>query len=636
MSSHLQNKLSLAGIILVGASLNAAAQTPPEPACKAVPQGRVCLTPSLFTDRAELNRDYMLNLKSKNLLQNFYFEAGMHGLILDSNGTHDGERIHMGWEAPTCQLRGHFLGHWLSAAAHLVASTGDPEIKVKADSIVAELGRCQERNGGEWAGSIPEKYLTLIANGDRIWAPHYTLHKTLMGLVDMYVYAGNAQALEIAKKFAHWFYTWTREIPRDKMDDILDYETSGMLEVWADLYGITGEKMYLELLDKYYRGRLFDRLLAGEDPLTNRHANTTIPEALGAARAYEVTGEIRWRKIVEAYWKKAVTDRGFFCTGGQTQGEVWTPPFKFAARLSDNCQEHCTVYNMMRLADFLFRWTGDAAYADYIERNLYNGILAQQNQITGMVAYYLPLEAGAKKYWGTPTADFWCCHGTLVQAQTLHNRYVYYESADGIIVAQYIPSVLTARIGETGVTLQQSFDPQACNAQAAHKGDDVWDRPSQWVINMQVDCDAPAEFSLSVRLPWWLAGPARIEIDGAAIPLTAKQPGFQTVRRVWNHDTVRITLPEKLTVSPVPDLTGTVAFLDGPVVLAGICGEERALVGDPRDPKTILTPDHERQWSEWIFSRYRTVNQDRGIRFIPLYEVTDEAYAVYFPVRKSR
>ena len=109
------------------------------------------------------------------------------------------------------------------------------------------------------------------------------------------------------------------------------------------------------------------------------HANTTIPEILGAARAWEVTGDDRWRAIVDAYWRAAVTERGYFATGGQTCGEIWTPPHEQAARLGDKNQEHCTVYNMMLLADRLLRWTGDPAYADYWERNLYNGILAQQH-----------------------------------------------------------------------------------------------------------------------------------------------------------------------------------------------------------------------------------------------------------------
>ena len=106
-------------------------------------------------------------------------------------------------------------------------------------------------------------------------------------------------------------------------------------------------------------------------------------------------------------------------------------PGELSARLSDNNQEHCTVYNMNRLASYLLRWTGDPEYADYRERNLYNGILAQQHPATGMVTYYLPLHAGGRKTWSTPTESFWCCVATLVQAHAGHADDVYYTDDDG-------------------------------------------------------------------------------------------------------------------------------------------------------------------------------------------------------------
>ena len=123
----------------------------------------------------------------------------------------------------------------------LAANTGDQEIKGKADFIISELARCQQENGGEWAGSIPEKYLDWVARGKRVWAPHYTLHKTLMGLWDMYAVGGNAQALDILVKWARWFYRWSGQFTQEQMDNILDVETGGMLEVWANLYGLTGD-----------------------------------------------------------------------------------------------------------------------------------------------------------------------------------------------------------------------------------------------------------------------------------------------------------------------------------------------------------------------------------------------------------
>lgn len=289
-------------------------------------------------------------------------------------------------------------------------------------------------NGGKWVASIPEKYLDWALAGRTGTAapgvPHYVIHKTLRGLWDMFQYTGSGEAFDILLHASDWFSHWTRSISQEAMDRLLDYETGGMLEIWANLYGVTGRPEHLELMRRYERRTLFERLLAGEDALSNMHANTTVPEALGAARAYEVTGDVRWRNIVEAYWRCAVTGRPHFCTGGADSGEIWCPSGRQAARLGEKTHEHCVTYNMVRLAECLFRWTGEAAYADYIERSIINGLLAQQNPITGMPAYHLPLEPGAQKIWGTPTETFWCCHGSVVQAQTMYESLVYHaESA---------------------------------------------------------------------------------------------------------------------------------------------------------------------------------------------------------------
>jgi DUF1680 family protein len=277
----------------------------------------VAVEDGLLEEKRRANRRYLMSLDSGALLFNYRTEAA-----LDDPFGRETLKLHGGWEAPSCQLRGHFLGHWLSAAAMHYANTGDQELKAKADSIVAELTRCQKANGGEWAASIPEKYLDRIAQGQHIWAPHYTVHKTLMGLLDMYRFAANPQALEIARTWSRWFLRWTARFSREEMDNILDFETGGMLEIWALLYGISGEDDYRVLMDRYCRRRLFDPLLGGEDILTNMHANTTIPEVLGAAAAYEATGEERWLRIAEAYWKSAVVLRGRYATGGQTLGEA--------------------------------------------------------------------------------------------------------------------------------------------------------------------------------------------------------------------------------------------------------------------------------------------------------------------------
>jgi hypothetical protein len=583
----------------------------------------------LFQERYDLNRKYVMSLKNENLLQNHYIEARIWQSPF--RNTHNGETSwgedrHWGWEAPTCQVRGQFLGHWLSAAARIAETGDDREARAKLERVIAELARCQEANGGEWAASIPESYLHWTAKGRPTWAPQYVVHKTLMGLFDTFATMGNEQALEILIKFAHWFERWTLGFDRTQMDAILDTETGGMLEVWANLYAVTGKQEHLDLVYKYDRPRLFDRLLAGEDALTNQHANTTIPEAHGAARAWEVTGDSRWRQIVEAYWRCAVTDRGYYCTGGQTCGEIWTPPFAFSARLGGRNQEHCTVYNMMRLADYLFRWTGEAGYLDYMERNLYNGILAQQNSSTGMISYFLPLEAGGQKLWGSPTNDFWCCHGSLVQAHTLHNAYGFYQSTDGIVVANYIPSEVTWQRGDgTTIRVCQTFDTQTSAVKL----------PRQWVVELAISCSLPSEFNLRCRVPWWVNGEAEIWLNGTRQDLNATPSSFVDLCRSWRKDTVRLVFPEAISAVPLPDMPDTLAFMDGPAVLAGLCEEERQLSGDPDSPEDMLTPDNEREWSHWRHA-YRAIGQQRGLRFVPLYMVDGQRYAVYFPVAKSR
>ncbi len=590
---------------------------------------RVTLLPGLFKKRFEVNRRYVLSLQSRNLLQNHYLEAGLWAPMGKP------EDAHWGWESPTCQIRGEFLGHWLSAAAHIVASTDDAELKGKADTIVSEVRRCQQENGGEWAAPIPEKYMDWLARGKTVHAPHCTVHRNMMGLYDMYALAGNQQALEILVRWARWFSRWASQFTDDQFDNILDVETGGMLEAWADLYGVTGEKEHYELVKRYYRRRLFDPLLAGKDVLTNMHANTTIPEIHGAARAWEVTGEDRWRDVAEAYWRCAVVDRGYFCTGGQTNGEFWTPPHQLSTRLGDKNQEHCTVYHMMRLADYLMRWTGEASYDDYWERNLYNGSLAQQHPETGMVTYFLPMRSGSRKKWGSPTDDFWCCHGTIIQAHSVYPNHIFFEAGEDLVLSQYIPCQLEGVKNGTSISLTLSEDSHP----------EAYRRPGCRSYALKIVCSQPQEFALKFRLPEWMSASPEVAVNGEKQKVVGNPSSYARVKQVWQNDTVRITLPYSLTTSPLPDLPDTVAFMEGPVVLAAVLGDgpgqpsgetlhEKTLYARVGDPTSALIPDNDREFTRWLIG-YRTRDQAENLRFIPLYEIRDESYAVYFPIREK-
>ena len=598
--------------------------------------------------REGANRDYLMRLSSDNLLLNYRLEAGRP---TENYGALP-QNIHGGWEFPTCQLRGHFLGHWLSAAAVHCHETGDIELKAKADAIVAELAKCQADNGGEWAASIPEKYFDWIGRGKNVWAPHYTVHKTFAGLIDMYRYAGNGQALEIADRFADWFVRYSGKFSREEFDNVLDFETGGMLEVWATLLELTSKEKYRVLLDRYYRGRLFDRLLSGEDPLTNMHANTTIPEAIGCAKAYEVTGEEKWRRIAEAYWKCAVEDRGSFVTGGQTLGEVWTPKMNLSARLGDRNQEHCTVYNMIRLASFLFSWTGEAAYADYIEKNLYNGIMAQAywagglshglddgHPHSGLVTYFLPMRAGGRKGWASETEDFFCCHGTMIQANSALNRGIYYRDGGALYVCQYFDSAAEFALSGQKVRVEQKEDRLTGSFHLSSTSperqsissitSEVSGHPDRKEVYFRVNTEQPVKMKIALRIPSWAAGEPVITVNGAPAG-AAGEGGFAVLDREWaDGDTVMISLGKEVRMERLPGDSELAAFTYGPEALAALSEETPVIHVDPENPGGVLVHDTEREWGAW-HERFRTKGQERTVRFVPVREIGYEPYSMYF------
>lgn len=596
----------------------------------------VKLLPSIFKERYDLNRNYLMSLKNQGLLQNFYLEAGiiLPGLqVLHNPDTDD---IHWGWDAPMCQLRGHFLGHWLSASASIFLSEDDNELKAKLDTIIDELYHCQELNGGEWIGSIPEKYFDKLEKSQYVWSPQYVMHKTLMGLMNCYINAGSKKALEIFDKLSDWYIRWTNDMIKKNPRAIYKGEESGMLEVWITMYEHTHKQKYLELAEKYSDPRIFNDLKAGKDALTNCHANASIPWSHGAAKLYEVTGDETWRRITEAFWKCAVADRGYYCTGGQGAGEFWTPPFKMGHFLSESNQEFCTVYNMVRTALYLYKWTGDTTYADYIELNLYNGFLAQQNKDTGMPTYFLPLKSGSNKKWGSTTRDFWCCHGTMVQAQALYNSLIYFEGDNRLIVSQYIPSQLKWESNNTSICIKQTINMKQYNDLAFFDERDE-SQMSRWSLKFEVIAEKSEMFTLSLRVPKWVKDKPILSINNENVDEVKIEDGYINITKEWTKDEILVFFPSQVETCQLPDMHNMYALMDGPIVLAGICDDDRKLYGDANKPYEYIVPQYEHTYKifPWKQGTYKTQNQTQNIEFMPLYEVTDEKYTVYFNIAKK-
>ena len=153
------------------------------------PMQNVRLGPGAFSAAAEANRRYLKTLPPDRLLHTFRLTAG-----LPTSAEPLGD-----WEKPDCELRGHFAGgHYLSACALAYASSGDEELKRNGDVMIAELAKCQAQFKNGYLSAFPPELFDRLRDGVNVWAPFYTIHKIMAGHLDMYLLAGNEQALDNA------------------------------------------------------------------------------------------------------------------------------------------------------------------------------------------------------------------------------------------------------------------------------------------------------------------------------------------------------------------------------------------------------------------------------------------------------
>ncbi|MBN1441576.1 MAG: glycoside hydrolase family 127 protein, partial [Planctomycetes bacterium] len=236
---------------------------------------RVRLLEGPFRDNQERCRRYLHDLDSDRLLHMFRVSAGLPSAAEPLGG----------WERPDCEVRGHTMGHYLSACALMFASTGDAALKAKAGGIVAELARCQKAlDRGGYLSAFPETWFDRVEACQPVWAPYYTLHKIYAGLIDMYVRCGNRQALEIAEGMAAWNKKRLDRLDEAAMQRMLDHtEQGGMNEALANLYAVTGKREYLEMARRFDQKRYVEPLARGEDRLKGEHVNSFIPNIIGTA-----------------------------------------------------------------------------------------------------------------------------------------------------------------------------------------------------------------------------------------------------------------------------------------------------------------------------------------------------------------
>jgi hypothetical protein len=583
---------------------------------------RVRLLPGPFLDALEVNRRFLLAQDENRLLHTFRLTAG-----LPSSAEPLG-----GWEAPVNELRGHYLGHYLSALAKMSQSLGNPDLKARGDRIVAELAACQQKIGNGYLSAFPEEFFDRLRDGKPVWAPFYTLHKIMAGLLDMHTLTGSAQALDVLHGMARWTGRWAQPLGDEHMARVLEREYGGMNEMLYNLAAVSGRENYRELAHRFDHERFFAPLAQGRDELKGLHANTNIPKVIGAARRYELTGEQRYRRIAEYFWRQVTTQRAY-CTGGTSNGEGWeAEPGVLSTELSGYTQEDCTTYNMLKLTRHIFGWTADPACADYYERALLNGILGSQHPRDGEKLYYVSLATGLWKLFGTPTEDYWCCTGTMSESFSGFGDSIYFQDDAGVYVNLFIASELNW--SERGVHIVQETR-----------------FPDEAGTTLRIGTARPVRFALRVRVPYWAQG-GSATLNGRALDGFAAPGGYFVLDRTWKSgDSLAIKLPMSLHLHPMPDDPTLAAVMYGPMVLAGRLGTDglapEVLRAEPTKPRTVpeykdkprsaielrtqgSPPDAWIQRTSDRTLQFRTSGQAQDVTLVPFHTIFDERYAVYW------
>ncbi len=517
--------------------------------------GDVRLLDGPFKAASERNAQYLLRLEPDRLLHNTLKYAGLEP---------KGER-YGGWEARG--IAGHTLGHYLTALAQQFAASGDARFRERLDYVVAEMARAQEAYGDGYVGALPPLELATLRGlregrvepenpfvfAGGAWVPWYTQHKVLAGLRDAWVIAGSAQAGEVALALADWVVAVTSPLSEADMQKMLSVEHGGMSAVLMDLYARTGEARYRRAAERFQHHAVLDPLRAGRDALVGLHANTQIPKITGAALSYEVTGAPDGRTIAETFWD-SVTGRHSWVIGGNSEGEHFFEPAEAASRLTPATAETCNTYNMLKLTEHLFAWQPEVRYADFYERALYNHILASQEPEQGMFTYFMSLAPGHFRTYSTPFDSFWCCVGSGMENHTKYGKAIWFHGDDALYLNLFISSRL--RWADKGLELEMRTD-----------------YPREDTVTLTVLEARGEPLALHVRSPAWAAGDLAFELNGEVLPTRGVPGSYARLERAWRSgDRLRITVPMAVRTEPLRGAPERLAFLYGPVVLAGDLG----------------------------------------------------------------
>jgi len=529
-----------------------------------------------------------------------------------------------GWDTQDTKLRGHATGHYLSAIAQAYAGTGydkalqanfskkmedmvntlyelsqlagkpkgasavfvaDPTAvpygpgKSAYDSDLSDTGiRNDYWNWGKgFISAYPPDQFIMLENGAKyggqktqIWAPYYTLHKILAGLMDVYEVSGNKKALEIATGMGDWVYARLNKLPQETLikmwNTYIAGEFGGMNEAMARMYRITGNPNYIKTAQLFDNIKVFygdtahsNGLAKNVDIFRGLHANQHIPQIVGSIEMYRVSKNPDYYSIADNFWDKMINDYSYSIGGvagarnpSNAECFISQPSTLYENGFSEGGQnETCATYNMLKLTSDLFLFDQRAELMDYYERGLYNHILASVAENSPANTYHVPLRPGSIKQFGNADmSGFTCCNGTAIESSTKLQNSIYFKSRDNqsLYVNLYIPSTL--QWAERKVTIEQRTDfPKEDYTSLTVKGN--------------------GKFDVNVRVPGWATKGFFVKINGVAQKVEAKPGTYLKLSRTWkNGDVITLKMPFQFHLDPVMDQQNIASLFYGPILLA--------------------------------------------------------------------
>ena len=556
----MKQKFYLFTLLLLGGSISAI-PAHGENAVKEFPLEEVRLLDGPFKHACDLDIQVLLQYDTDRLLAPFFKEAG---LPLKAE-------LFPNWAG----LDGHVAGHYLSALAMAYASTGNTVCKERADYIVNELKICQDKNGNGYLGGVPNgmEIWNEIKSGNgraagKRWSPWYNLHKMYAGLRDAYLYTGNETARQMFLKFCDWGIDITTPLDDNQMEAMLDTEYGGMNEVYVDAYEMTGDKKYLDAARRFTHHRVFDSASKRVDHLDNMHANTQVPKFVGFQRVAEVTDDSTYFTAADFFWETVAQNRSL-SFGGNSRREHF-PSADHCIEYAEDREgpESCNTYNMLKLAEGLFRMNPQAKYADFYERALFNHILSTQHPEHGGFVYFTPARPRHYRVYSAPNQGMWCCVGTGMENHVKYGKFIYSHTDKDLYVNLFIASELDWEKRKMTVKQETEF-------------------PNEESTRLTFSLKKPSKFALHLRYPSWVAeGELSVKINGKDYPVNAQPSSYFAIERKWKDgDVVEMQMPMHVSIENIPNVDDYASVLYGPIVLAARSGTEdlRGLVaGDSR------------------------------------------------------